>query len=451
MTSASHADYRTAPVPSSDLPPGIPYIVGNEAAERFSYYGMRTILVVFMTKHLLGASGDLDVMTDTEAKYWYHQFSSAVYLTPLFGALLADVWLGKYRTIIGLSIVYCLGHLALALDETRLGLAIGLGLISLGSGGIKPCVSAHVGDQFGKSNAHLLEKVFGWFYFAINLGAFVSTLLTPWLLERAGPHVAFGIPGVLMLIATWVFWLGRHRFVHIPPGGKEFVHELRSPRGVSAFARLAVLYVFIAMFWALYDQSGSAWVLQAEHMNLNLFGFDILPAQAQAANPILILAFIPLFSNVVYPAVGRVMALTPLRKIGCGLFGTALAFLFTAQIEVWIQRGDAPSIAWQFVAYVILTASEVLVSITSLEFAYTQAPTKLKSIVMSLYLVSVSLGNQFTAMVNWFIENPDGTVRLTGPSYYLFFTATMLVTAVLFVPFAMRFREERYIQDEARA
>jgi len=443
--------YRTAPVASPDIPPGIPYIVGNEAAERFSYYGMRTILVVFMTKHLLGASGELDVMTETEAKYWYHQFGSAVYLTPILGALLADVWLGKYRTIIGLSIVYCLGHLALALDETRLGLAVGLGLISLGSGGIKPCVSAHVGDQFGKTNAHLLEKVFGWFYFAINLGAFVSTLLTPWLLEHAGPHVAFGIPGLLMLIATWVFWLGRHRFVHVPPGGKEFLAELRSPRGVSAFMRLAVLYAFVAMFWALYDQSGSAWVLQAEDMDLNLFGFSILPAQAQAANPILFLAFIPLFSSVVYPAVGKWVTVTPLRKIGCGLFGTALAFLFTAQIEVWIQRGDAPSIAWQFVAYVILTGSEVLVSITSLEFAYTQAPTKLKSLVMSLYLVSVSLGNQFTALVNWFIENPDGTVRLTGPSYYLFFTATMLVTAVLFVPFALRFREERYIQEEATA
>lgn len=441
--------YRAAPLPSPDLPPGIPYIVANEAAERFSYYGMRTILVVFMTKHLLASSGELDVMSDTEAKYWYHQFSSAVYLTPLLGALLADVLLGKYRTIVSLSIVYCLGHLALALDDTRVGLAVGLGLIALGSGGIKPCVSAHVGDQFGKTNAHLLEKVFGWFYFAINLGAFVSTLLTPWLLEHAGPHVAFGVPGLLMLIATWVFWFGRHTFVHVPPGGREFVRELRSPRGVSALARLAVLYVFIAMFWALYDQSGSAWVLQAEHMDLDLFGLTILPAQAQAVNPILILAFIPLFSNVVYPAVGRAVRVTPLRKIGCGMFVMVLAFLLAAQVERWIVAGGTPSIGWQFVAYVILTASEILVSITSLEFAYTQAPTRLKSVVMSLYLLSVSLGNQFTAMVNWFIQNPDGTERLTGPSYYLFFAMTMFGTALLFVPFAMRFREERYIQEEA--
>ena len=124
--------------------------------------------------------------------------------------------LGKYRTILWLSIVYCAGHLVLAMDETRNGLFWGLALIAVGSGGIKPCVSAHVGDQFSKSNAQLLERVFGWFYFSINLGAFTSTLLTPFLLESYGPTYAFGVPGVLMAIATLLFWMGRNKFVHIP-------------------------------------------------------------------------------------------------------------------------------------------------------------------------------------------------------------------------------------------
>jgi POT family proton-dependent oligopeptide transporter len=208
--------YRTAPVPSDGMPGGIPFIVVNEAAERFSYYGMRAVLVVFMTKHLMDGDGALAVMNDEEAKSWYHLFSSAVYATPLLGALLSDIWIGKYRTIIGLSIVYCLGHLALALDETRLGLTVGLSLIALGSGGIKPCVSAHVGDQFGDTNGHLLSRVYAWFYFAINLGAFLSTLLTPILLDRFGPHFAFGLPGLLMFAATIVFWLGRRQFV-LPP------------------------------------------------------------------------------------------------------------------------------------------------------------------------------------------------------------------------------------------
>src|SRR5262245_16578936 len=143
------ANYLTAPVKSTRMPPGVPYIVGNEAAERFSFYGMRSILTVFMTKYLLDRSGHLAVMTGEQAKVNFHIFVWAVYFLPFLGALLSDAVWGKYRTIIILSIVYCLGHLTLALDSTRLGLVIGLGLIAIGSGGIKPCVSANVGDQFG--------------------------------------------------------------------------------------------------------------------------------------------------------------------------------------------------------------------------------------------------------------------------------------------------------------
>ena len=218
-------EYLTAPVPRTNMPGGIPYIVANEAAERFSFYGMRAILVVFMTQYLLDSSGTLDTLSEEDAKGWYHLFVSAVYLTPLLGALISDGLLGKFRTIIVLSLVYCAGHFVLALDDTRWGLAVGLGLIALGAGGIKPCVSAHLGDQFGRSNQGLLARAFSWFYFAINLGAFVSSLATPWLLQRYGSAVAFGLPGVLMLLATLIFWAGRYRFVHVPPGGRRIIKK----------------------------------------------------------------------------------------------------------------------------------------------------------------------------------------------------------------------------------
>ena len=148
-------------------PKGIPYIIGNELAERFSYYGMRAILVVFMTQYLM-SHGKPDPMSENEATTWYHLFSMVNYFTPILGAVLSDVLWGKYKTIIILSIVYVLGHLALAIDESRIGLTIGLTLIAVGAGGIKPCVSAHVGDQFEEKNKSLLEKIFGYFYFSIN-------------------------------------------------------------------------------------------------------------------------------------------------------------------------------------------------------------------------------------------------------------------------------------------
>ena len=238
-------NYLTAPRASKKIPKGIPYIIGNELAERFSFYGMKCILIIFMTKYLMDSSGSLSPMNKEDATYWYHLFTSAVYFTPLIGAIIADTFFGKYKTIISLSIVYCLGHLALAMDETRIGLSIGLTLISIGAGGIKPCVSAHVGDQFGKTNSHLLEKIFSWFYLSINLGAFISTILTPILLDKYGPSVAFGIPGGLMLIATWVFWLGRKVFIHIPPGGMGFIRETFSLTGIKSISRLFIIYLFI--------------------------------------------------------------------------------------------------------------------------------------------------------------------------------------------------------------
>ncbi len=409
--------YLTAPVPSTTMPKGIPYIIGNEAAERFSFYGMKGILVIFMTQYLfMLPGGGGEPMTDAAAMANYHLFTTAVYFFPIFGALLADIVLGKYLTIMILSTVYCAGHGVLALMGATHGfdltpglvLAIGLVLISVGSGGIKPCVSAHVGDQFGKQNANLLEKVFGWFYFSINTGAFLSTLLTPWLLEWYGPHWAFGVPGVLMAVATFAFWMGRNVFIHIPAGGMAWFRETFSLTGIKAILKLGIIFIFIAVFWALFDQTGSSWILQAEDLNRQWLGINWLSSQIQAVNPIMILIYIPLFQFVVYPIINSVWKLTPMRKISVGLFIMVLGFGMIGVVQSWIENGQRPSIAWQVLAYAILTASEVMVSITALEFAYTQAPKRMKSVIMALFLISVALGNLFTASLNHFIMVPDG-------------------------------------------
>lgn len=400
------------------MPGGIPYIIGNEAAERFSFYGMKGILVIFMTRYLLGDGGGLDVMSNEDATAWYHQFTSAVYFFPIIGAILSDWIFGKYKTILWLSVVYCLGHACLALDETRLGLSLGLTLIAIGSGGIKPCVSAHVGDQFGASNAHLLPKVFMAFYWSINLGAGASLALTPWLLDQewGGPWIAFGLPGLLMLIATIVFWMGRNKFVHIPPGGKAFLKETFSKDGLKAIGKLSILYVFVAMFWALFDQTGSTWVLQAQQMDRVVFGVEILPSQLQAVNPVMVMILIPFCGLVLYPALGKIFELTPVRKIAIGLFVTIGAFALPAWIEGRIVAGENPSILWQGLAYLVITLAEVLVSITALEFSYTQAPKKMKSVIMGFFLLSVSLGNIVVSQVNFAIQNEDpiGEVAVEG-------------------------------------
>ncbi|MEN9581277.1 MAG: hypothetical protein RJA70_4286 [Pseudomonadota bacterium] len=449
----SHA---TRPFDTEGMPPVVPYIVANEAAERFSYYGMKAILVIYMTKYLTDMNGDLAPMSDGQAKTYYHLFATSVYFFPILGAIVADAFFGKYRTIIGVSLIYCLGHLALALGDGAVGaqlgltprtwLTIGLTLIAIGSGGIKPCVSAHVGDQFGSKNEHLLGRVFGWFYWAINLGAFASQLLIPSLLESHGPSVAFGVPGALMALATVVFWLGRNRFVHIPAGGRDFLQEVFSRAGLALAIKLGVIYAFSAMFWALFDQTGSAWVLQAERMDRSFLGIDWLSSQIQAINPILILVFIPLFNYGVYPLLNKFFPLTALRKIGIGMFLAVPAFLLSAYAESRLATGATVSIGWQLGSYVLITAAEVFLSITLLEFSYTQAPNRMKSFVMGLFLASVALGNLFTAIVNAAITLPGGTSRFSGVEYYLFFSAAMFAAAVGYVVVARLYQAQSHIQ-----
>lgn len=474
-------EYLTSPPKISTWPPGVPYIIGNEAAERFSYYGMNSILTIFMTKYLTDKMGNLSVMQPAAAEAWYHTFVVVLYFLPLLGAVLADAFFGKFKVVLWLSIVYCLGHGTLALMgssvahvlEPRYLLAIGLVMIAMGAGGIKPCVSTNVGDQFGESNKHLLPKLFNWFYFTINAGSTVSTLLIPWLLEpfKASPEfaskwpgfasflesprlhspdIAFGLPGIFMVIATIFFWWGRKKFVHIPPvGGRKYAAEIFNKETLKVIFNVFIPVPFVAMFWALWQQNFSSWIVQAESMDRHFLGIDWLSSQIQTVNPLFILIMLPLFSYVVYPLVEKVVRLTPLRKMGAGLFVTAASFLLVAIIQKWIDGGAKPNIIWQVYAFLILTAGETLVSPTHLEFSYTQGPVKMKSLIMCTYLIAISLGNAFTAGVNFFIQNPDGSVKLQGASYFMFFTWVMLGTAVLFAIVTPFYKGRTYLQDQA--
>ena len=447
--------FITAPVKTDKMPTGIPYIIATEAAERFSYYGMSSILAVFMTQYLRNSSGALDVMTENEANQRFHDFAFLGYFLPFVGAFLADAFLGKFRTILFISVIYCGGHLALAINDTRTGLAIGMVLIAIGMGGIKPCVSAIVGDQFGASNQHLLSKAFGWFYFAINSGSLVSFWLIPLLLKYAGPRWAFGVPGILMAVAAVIFWCGRYRFVHIPAAGWAAFRRNFDREGLATIGRIAVIYVFVAIFWALWSQSQSEWVLQAEKMdrNLSLFGwkFEVLSSQVQLLNGSFILLMIVVCNYVLYPLISRFWPLNELRKIGLGLVVTCFSFLIIAWIESRIGAGQQPSIAWHVPAFLLLSTGEVMVSVTSLEFAYTQAPKRMKAVIMILYLWAIAFGNFLTARVHGLIANADGSSKLPGASFYLFFVGLCAVAAVIYAFVSRFYTLKTHLQDEAPA
>jgi proton-dependent oligopeptide transporter, POT family len=206
----------TAPA-EARLPRQIPYIIGNEACERFSFYGMRNILVEFLAGSVLLAS--LPILDrHGYAKDIFHSFVIGVYFFPLLGGWLSDRFFGKYNTVLWFSLIYCAGHACLAMfEDNKTGFFTGLFLIALGSGGIKPLVVSFVGDQFDQTNKSLARVVFDAFYWIINFGSFFASLLMPLVLRNWGAAWAFGIPGVLMFIATLIFWAGRRRYVNVPP------------------------------------------------------------------------------------------------------------------------------------------------------------------------------------------------------------------------------------------
>ena len=213
---------RAAAPASAPMPPQIKYIIGNEACERFSFYGMRNILVPFLISSVLLAYLPDQSAREGAAKDIFHSFVIGVYFFPLLGGWLSDRYFGKYNTVLWFSLIYCAGHACLAMFESNAtGFYTGLFLIALGSGGIKPLVVSFCGDQFDQTNKDKAKLVFDGFYWIINFGSFFASLLAPLFLRHLGPVWAFGIPGVLMFIATVVFWLGRHKYVNVPPSGPD--------------------------------------------------------------------------------------------------------------------------------------------------------------------------------------------------------------------------------------
>uniref|UniRef100_A0A3Q3IET1 Solute carrier family 15 member 2 n=1 Tax=Monopterus albus TaxID=43700 RepID=A0A3Q3IET1_MONAL len=355
-------DQRVGKLCGTNYPASICFIVVNEFCERFSYYGMKAVLTLYFVSYL---HWDKDLSTAI-----YHAFSGLCYFTPILGALIADSWLGKFRTIVYLSIVYVIGHVVKSvgaiptIGDSTVHIALsmtGLILIAFGTGGIKPCVAAFGGDQFDEDER---QKFFSIFYMSINAGSLLSTLITPILrgdvkcFDGDCYALAFGVPAILMAIALVVFIGGSGLYKRNPPQGNillqvcncigfaiknrwknskqepqrkhwlDWADEKYSKRliqEIKMVLRVLVLYIPLPMFWALFDQQGSRWTLQATRMNL-----------AFMLNPLLILVFVPIFDFIVYPLIG--LCRINMKKMATGMVFAALAFGAATLVEVNVVK-----------------------------------------------------------------------------------------------------------------
>ncbi|KAM7375215.1 hypothetical protein PAMA_014345 [Pampus argenteus] len=372
-------------------PISIFFIVVNEFCERFSYYGMRAVLVLYF-KYFLRWDDDF-------ATTIYHTFVALCYLTPILGAIVADSWLGKFKTIVYLSIVYTVGQVIMAIsaihditdtnkdgnpDNMTFHVAlsmVGLILIALGTGGIKPCVAAFGGDQFEDHQEKQRSTFFSIFYLSINAGSLLSTIITPILrAQECGIHtqqkcypLAFGVPAALMVVALIVFIIGSGMYNKTAPQGNiivkvckcigfaisnRFRHRSSSyPKRehwmdwaeekynklliaqVKMVLKVLFLYLPLPMFWALFDQQGSRWTLQATIMDGDFGILVIQPDQMQTVNPILILILVPVMDSVIYPLISKCkLNFTPLKRMTVGMLFAALAFVAAALVQIQIDQ-----------------------------------------------------------------------------------------------------------------
>uniref|UniRef100_A0A668A043 Solute carrier family 15 member 1 n=1 Tax=Myripristis murdjan TaxID=586833 RepID=A0A668A043_9TELE len=364
------------------------FIVVNEFCERFSYYGMRAVLVLYF-KYFLKWDDDL-------ATSIYHAFVALCYLTPILGAIVADSWLGKFKTIIYLSIVYAIGQIVMAVsaihditDTDRNGTPdnmvfhvalsmIGLFLIAVGTGGIKPCVSAFGGDQFDASQDKQRSTFFSVFYLCINAGSLLSTIITPILrAQDCGIHssqkcypLAFGVPAALMVVALVVFILGSGMYYKAEPQGNimldvckcigfaiknRFKHRSkRYPKRqhwmdwaegkydklliaqIKMVLKVLFLYIPLPMFWTLFDQKGSRWTLQATTMDGNFGALVVQPDQMQVSTKnITVFMFTHLEQTSNSPTC---WFYRPLKRMTVGMFLAAMAFVCAALVQIEIDK-----------------------------------------------------------------------------------------------------------------
>src|SRR5262245_9109893 len=434
--------------------------------ERFSYYGMRALLVLYLiasTREVL-ENGQPNAnpgfgWTEESAFTLYGIYTWAVYVTPIVGGWLADRFLGTHRSLLFGGWIIAAGHTTLALTElagTSAGEVVtlqtspaalltfiaGLALIVIGTGLFKPCVSVMVGQLYPEDDPRR-DSGFTIFYMGINLGALLAPLVAGTLGETVGWHWGFGAAAVGMVAGLVCYQVLRPRYLAgvglltrtrgaaeaaaaSPPDG-----AAEPPRSV-VWQRIAVILILCfvgnVFFWTAFEQAGSSLNVFAKHSTDRslggLFGAEGFPASwYQSVNPLAILVFAPVFAWL-WPALDRRgwNPSTP-AKFFWGLCLLGLAFIAMVLGATQAREGGVAGPQWLLVTYVVYTWGELCLSPVGLSMVTKLAPARLQSLLMGIYFFSLSLGNLFGGLAARFskrLETGDATFVLEGlPGFYL--------------------------------
>jgi proton-dependent oligopeptide transporter, POT family len=477
-------------------PRGLTFLFATEMWERFSYYGMRALLILYMTKYLLlpdnagevvglvgikGALealfGPLDVQPLSSQIYGF--YTGLVYLTPIFGGLLADRVLGQRRTVVVGAIVMAIGHFMMAVDQLFLFALLAL---ILGNGAFKPNISTQVGGLYAAGDRRR-DRAYSIFYVGINVGAFLAPLVCGTLGEKAGWHYGFAAAGIGMLIGLGIYLyamplLPADGFCARSPsperGGSD--RQRRSGEGSSlagmtptrrpmvaglplsggggyqplgrdewrAVIALLVLFVPMALFWATYEQGGNTIVLWADANTdraIDLFGLhsEIPTTWFQAFNPFMIFAFTPFVVALWTRQAARGSEPSTITKMSFGCFGAALSYLVMA-VAAWQAGSGKASWSWLFAYFVVVTVAELYISPVGLSLVTKVAPTRIVSLMMGVWLATSFVGNFLAGYIGGFWN------RMEKPEFFLLIAAIAAFAGAAI--FACRWLSRGAIREE---
>jgi POT family proton-dependent oligopeptide transporter len=384
-------------------PRALTYLFATEMWERFSYYGMRALLVLYMVKYLLDPQHAGQVLglgpfrnalefvfgplaPQPLASQIYGFYTGLVYLTPIFGGLLADRVLGARRTVILGAALMAIGHFMMAFEHLFL---FALGFLILGNGAFKPNISTQVGRLYAPGDRRR-DRAFSIFYVGINLGAFLAPLVCGTLGEELGWHYGFAAAGVGMTSGLIIYLAATPT---LPKDSFAKRETAAVPMGREAWLSIGALMVLmlpVSLFWGTYEQQGNIIALWAsEYTDRHLFGAEIPVTWFQAFNPFMIFAFTPFIVALWRRQGAREPSTVAKMAIGCFLNAAAYLVMVAA---AWTAGGAPASWLWLLGYFVVITIGELYVSPVGLSLVTKVAPLHLLSMMMGVWLSTSFIG-----------------------------------------------------------
>jgi POT family proton-dependent oligopeptide transporter len=411
-------------------PRALTFLFGTEMWERFSYYGMRALLVLYMVKYLLHpahADAVIGLATLKGAFEWmfgelgvqplashiYGLYTGLVYLTPVFGGIIADRLLGQHRTILLGAAMMAVGHFMMAFEPLFL---FALTTLILGNGCFKPNMSAQIGTLYAPGD-HRRDRAYSIFYVGINIGAFLAPLVCGTLGEEVGWHYGFGAAGIGMTIALIVYVFA---IPMLPRDELQIARDTGTAKKPldrdewRAILALLALFIPTSFFWATYEQSGNTIALWADdrtdrYIDLILWKGEIPVTWFQAFNPFMIFAFTPFVIGLWAWQARRGSEPSTVTKMALGCFGISLANLIMVG-AAWQAAGDSASWLWLLGYFVVLTIGELYTSPIGLSLVSKISPARMVSMMMGVWLATSFVGNFLAGWLGSFWSSMDKTM-----------------------------------------